>query len=203
MHRALHKPICGGHDFLKPFEFHELEDGGLSFDTGKEAEYPFKLCEAFAGATGACFKGLQGDLIPAAPSCRAEWILNKLLMSTKHFTKSEVLDVVLPEVTNLINSLAEGIEKEHLHSLLGLADFRGSDVRLLTETLADGSRQHIPYPASIWRWECVQSYPWAEKQHIIILEFMFLFALFLHLLFQSSFIPSVLFTFLVAECVIV
>ena len=92
-------------------------------------------------------------------------------MSTRHLTKSEILDVVLHELTNLINSLSKGDEKEHLHSLLRLADFRGSDVTLLTETLVDGSRQHIPYPASIWRWDRVQSYPWAEKQHINILEF--------------------------------
>ena len=55
LHRALHKPTCGGHDFLKPFEVHELEDGGLSFDTEKEAGYPFKLCEAYASATVAYF----------------------------------------------------------------------------------------------------------------------------------------------------
>jgi len=56
LHRALHKPTCGGHDFLKPFEVHELEDGGLSFDTEKEAEYPFKLCEVYASATVAFLK---------------------------------------------------------------------------------------------------------------------------------------------------
>ena len=172
MHQALHKPTCGGHDYLKPFEVHELEDGRLSFDTEKEAEYPFKLCEVYARATTAYFKDIKGDIIPAAPSCRAGWILNKLLLSTKHLTKSDILDVVLPALTNLINSLSKGNEKEHLHSLLRLADFRGSDVRLLTETLVDGSRQHIPYPAPIWRWECVQSYPWGEKQHINILEFI-------------------------------
>ena len=43
LHRALHKPTCGGHDFLKPFEVHELEDGCLSFDIKKEAEYLFNL----------------------------------------------------------------------------------------------------------------------------------------------------------------
>ena len=128
-------------------------------------------CEIYASATVAYFEELRGELIPAAPSCRAEWILNKLVMSTKHLTKSEILDAVLPELTNLINSLSKGNGKEHLHSLLGLVDFRGSDVRLLTKTLVDGSRQHIPYPAFIWRWECVQSYPWAEKQHINILGF--------------------------------
>ena len=71
-------------------------------------------------------------------------------MSTKHLTKSEILGVVLPELTNVINSLSKGNEKEHFHSLLGLADFRGSDVRLLTEALVDGSRQHTPYPASTY-----------------------------------------------------
>ena len=183
LHQALHKPTCGGHDYLKPFEVHELEDGRLSFDTEKEAEYPFKLCEVYARATTAYFKDIKGDIIPAAPSCRAGWVLNKLLLSTKHLTKSDILDVVLPELTNLINSLSKGNEKEHLHSLLRLADFRGSDVRLLTETLVDGSRQHIPYPASIWRWECVQSYPWGEKQHINILECYCIFDIFSHMLF--------------------
>ena len=67
---------------MKPCEVHELEDGGLCFDIEKEAEYPFKLCEIYAGATVAVFKNLRGELIPAAPSCTAEWILNKLLMST-------------------------------------------------------------------------------------------------------------------------
>ena len=80
-------------------------NGGLSFDIEKEAEYPFKLCEIYASATVAYFKELKGELIPAAPSCRAEWILNKLLMSTKHPTKSEIIDVVLPELINLINSV--------------------------------------------------------------------------------------------------
>ena len=64
----MHKTTCGGHDGLKPFEVHELEDGGLSFDTEKEAEYPFELCEVYSGATSAYFKELNRDLIPAAPS---------------------------------------------------------------------------------------------------------------------------------------
>ena len=156
---------------MKPFEVHELSDGRLSFDIEEEAEYPFKLCEVYASATAAYFKEIKGEHIPAAPSQRAGWILNKLLLSTKHLTKSEVLDVVLPELTLLINSLFKGNERDHLQNLLRWADFRGSDVRLLTETLVDGSRQHIPYPAGVWRWECVQSYKWREPQHINVLEF--------------------------------
>ena len=41
LHRALHKPTCGGHDFLKPFGVHELEDGGLSFDSEKGGRVSF------------------------------------------------------------------------------------------------------------------------------------------------------------------
>ena len=59
-----------------------LGDGVLSFDTGKEAGYPLKLCEVYAGATSAYFEELKGDLIPAAPSCRAGWVLNKLFVGT-------------------------------------------------------------------------------------------------------------------------
>ena len=59
---CLHKPTCGGHDFLKPFEVHELEDGGLSFDTEKEAEYHFKLCEIYAGAIVAFLNRIKGTL---------------------------------------------------------------------------------------------------------------------------------------------
>ena len=70
----------------------------------------------------------------------------------------------------MINRFSKGNEKEHVHSLLRLADFRGSDARLLKEVLVDGSRQYIPYPASIWRWERVRSYPWGGKQHINVLE---------------------------------
>ena len=76
--------------------------------------------EIYASATVAYLKELRGELILAAPSCRAERIHNKLLMSTKHLTKSEILDVGPPELTNLINSLSKGDEKEHLHSLLRL-----------------------------------------------------------------------------------
>ena len=61
---------------------------------------------------------------------------------------------------------------EHVRALLNKADFRGSDVRLLIQTLVEGSRQQIPYPAPIWDWKCVQSYQWQESQHINVLEFI-------------------------------
>ena len=44
-------------------------------------------------------------------------------------------------------------------------------MRLLIQTLVEGSRQQIPYPAPMWDWKCVQSYQWQESQHINVLEF--------------------------------
>ena len=40
---------------------------------------------------------------------------------------------------------------------------------LLIQTLVEGSRQQIPYPAPIWDWKCVQS---DESRHINVLEFV-------------------------------
>ena len=64
----------------------------------------------------------------------------------------------------MIQNLPRGNEHEHVKALLKKADFRGSDVRLLIQTLVEGSRQQIPYPAPIWEWKCVQSYQWQEPR---------------------------------------
>ena len=49
LHRALHKPDCGGHPGLLPYEVHEVQ-GGLQFDTTAEAEYPWRMCRVYAQA---------------------------------------------------------------------------------------------------------------------------------------------------------
>eukprot|EP00959_Pyramimonas_sp_CCMP1952_P363460 7611296-Pyramimonas_sp.AAC.1 len=46
-----------------------------------------------------------------------------------------------------MGALAQGQEPAHLRSLLEVTDYRGSDVRLLSSTLLDGSRQLLPCPA--------------------------------------------------------
>ena len=43
-------------------------------------------------------------------------------------------------------------------------------MRLLIQTLVEGSRKQIPYPAPIWEWKCVENYQWQESQHTIVLE---------------------------------
>jgi hypothetical protein len=135
-----------------------------------EAEYPWGLCEAYARATKAYFSDMLLEVIPTAPSSRGSWFLGKLLTSAKHLSKAEVVQEVLPELESMLRSLTRGQEMSHLKALLNKADFRGSDVRLLSQTLVDGSRQQIPYPAPIWDWKCVQSYQWQESQHINVLE---------------------------------
>ena len=56
--------------------------------------------------------------------------------------------------------------------ILEYVDFKGSDVRLKNGTVLDGPRQAVPYPAFIWDWKCVQSYSWAQSQHINVLELL-------------------------------
>ena len=71
----------------------------------------------------------------------------------------------------MIESLERGEEDGHLRRLVQFADANGSDVRLDTQVLLEGSRQVAPYPAFIWEWRPCQSYAWDQTQHINILEF--------------------------------
>ena len=70
----------------------------------------------------------------------------------------------------MIRSAVPGQEAEHLKGMIKFIEFKGSDVRLETGSLLEGSRQPVPYPAPIWDWKVVQSYPWRQTQHINVLE---------------------------------
>ena len=63
-----------------------------------------------------------------------------------------------------------GACRRWLQDLLRRAHHRGSDVHLESQTLADGTSQIYPYPASAWNWSSVQEYPWAVVQHTNALE---------------------------------
>ena len=78
---------------------------------------------------------------------------------------------VVEEISKLLESMQAGGELTHLTSMARAADYRGSDVHLLTQTLVEGCRQAIPYPAFAWDWKEVQAYRWAQTQHINALEF--------------------------------
>eukprot|EP00959_Pyramimonas_sp_CCMP1952_P061821 1291833-Pyramimonas_sp.AAC.1 len=55
---------------------------------------------------------------------------------------------------------------DHLRALLKHADYKGSDVRLSSKSLLDGSRQEWPYPALAWQRVTRMAYKWREAQHI-------------------------------------
>eukprot|EP00959_Pyramimonas_sp_CCMP1952_P121607 2542751-Pyramimonas_sp.AAC.1 len=68
--------------------------------------------------------------------------------------------------------MVQGKELDHLHELLRHADYRGSDVRLVSGQLVDGCRREFPCPAPAWRWETIMACPWRQQQHINVLEFI-------------------------------
>ena len=112
----------------------------------------------------------ETKLVPQMPDLRNRWLLAALLSATKGLAKGGA-GQVLAEVTHMIESLERGEEDGHLRRLVQFADANGSDVRLDTQVLLEGSRQVAPYPAFIWEWRPCQSYAWDQTQHINILEF--------------------------------
>ena len=72
----------------------------------------------------------------------------------------------------MIKNLERGKERGHLKRLVQFADANGSDIRMDTQVILEGSRQMAPYPAFVWEWRPCQSYAWEEVHHINLLEFM-------------------------------
>ena len=172
LHQTFHQPWCPGCPGLLGYGVRETPQGQLLFDTEEEAEYPFPFCRRYAKVVAAALGELEGKSIPAAPAARDEWILQWLARSTPRLAKPEVIAVVAPRVLEVLRTMVAGDEEAHLRWLLRRTDHRGSDVRLLSQTLVDGSRQEAPYPALAWNWETVAAYPWRQAQHINVLEFV-------------------------------
>ena len=59
----------------------------------------------------------------------------------------------------------------HLKGLMGWIDTRGCHVCLDSNETVGGT-QTAPYPAFIWHWQTIMSYPWKVPQHINVLEFL-------------------------------
>ena len=174
LHAALHSPQClGYHDHeLLEYGVKETADGSLLFDTEEEAEYPFSLCLAYAKAVKATIREWSLMSIPPSFSLRARWMEDMLLNhATKLLSKQEVTDDIMPTLVDLLQGMEPGAETDHLHELLRMGDFRGTDVILCSQTPLDTSRQIVPYPAFAWKWQTVQSYEWKQAQHINALEF--------------------------------
>ena len=174
LHHALHAEYCPGHPpgELLDYTVNWDTSGALVFDTESEAEYPFRLCVAYAQAVQAAVKEWQSIALPATLSDQADWLVNSFRHgATKRLAEHQVSDVVTPILMRLVNSMKPGKEFTHLKFLLKSGDYRGSDVIISSQEVLAEDRQLSPYPAFAWKWESVQSYPWAQHQHINVLEF--------------------------------
>ena len=108
--------------------------------------------------------------LPTSPSLWTASLGSQLSGSTRRLQRAPVQESVVPVLADLLGTMQPGQELEHLKFLLRWADHRGSDVRLLTNSVIHGSSQPAPYPAFAWDWESFQQYPWRATQHINVLE---------------------------------
>jgi hypothetical protein len=113
--------------------------------------------------------------LPVGHQDQRSWVLDALRHSTKGLSKPGVALFAAEAVMSLIATMCPGNEIAHLQGLLNIIDFRGSDVRLDSGVILEGSRQPTPYPAICWDWAVVQSYGWQQHQHINVLELLAFF----------------------------
>ena len=94
-----------------------------------------------------------------------------LLKATSRLKEEVDTTGLVSHLLATVDGLVSGEEAEHLFHILKVADCRGSDVELDSQSVFDGSCQVWPYPAFVWQWTVVQSYPWRLTQHINVLDF--------------------------------
>ena len=116
------------------------------------------------------FENLRKDCLPAGEDGQKIWVLNCLRHSTRGLSKRGFAEEASEVVGKMLRSAVAGKEIEHLRNMLTFIDFKGTDVRLETGSLPEGSRQPVPYPAPIWDRKVLQSYPWRQSQHINVFE---------------------------------
>ena len=168
LHRALHKPDCGGHPGLLPYEVHEVQVG-LQFDTTAEAEYPWRMCRVYAQALKS-----QLQLLSPSPSAgvfdEEGEIMAALRSSTRGLQNPVIASRAAMRVLEVIRSMVPGKEKELLKTMLRHIFLRDTDVKLLSSA-EDGSQSMMsPYPAFKWDWKVKLAFAWRQHQHINILE---------------------------------
>ena len=98
------------------------------------------------------------------------WVSVDLAKSTKRLQEEPAATPVTRVIESVLTTLSVGNEIDHLWALLSWADYRGCDVRLSTSELQGELRQTVPYPATVWNWKTVMSYPWFHENHINVLE---------------------------------
>ena len=77
--------------------------------------------------------------LPTSPSLWTAWLGSQLSGSTRQLQRAPVQESAVPVLADLLATMQPGQELEHLKFLLRWADHRGSDVRLLTNSVIHGS----------------------------------------------------------------
>ena len=113
----------------------------------------------------------NGSSLPIVPSARQEWLCTALRKASNRLGAELETSSLLTYLVNMVGAITIGQETEHLHEMLRMADYRGSDVRIDSQVILDHGVQVWPYPAFVWDWSVTQSYPWKYEQHINVLEF--------------------------------
>ena len=171
LHAALHQDSCPGHAELAEYKVREREDGTLQFDTEEEGAYPEGFNAAYAAVVKHVFNELGCKILPAAPADHGAWVRAELSKSTARLAQAATSSEGAETLLELMASMRPGAEAAHMADLLRLADHRGTQVRI-DQQCALVSRQHFPYPAILWNWATVQSYPWVHGNHINALEML-------------------------------
>ena len=170
VHEVMHLDSCPGHDGLLPYEVHLEDDGSLSFDTAKEATYPWRLCQVFARA-------VKEQLMRQFPSPRGDMpfgsvtaIMSTLRTATKGFQCENHALGAARRIADLMQTMCPGRERDHLKEMLRQVCLRGTDIKLMSEA-EDGSQSVMaPYPAFLWDWKVKLAWKWKQSQHINELE---------------------------------
>ena len=139
--------------------------GGLS-----PSLLPFSFLIFFVVQVRAAVSAKQVDALPLVPSAHAAWIFRALSNSTRGLARPDHASDAANHVLRILSTMRVGREVDHLQKLISLVDFRGSDVRLESGSICEGSRRAVPYPAIAWSWKTIQSYSWTAAQHINVLE---------------------------------
>ncbi|CAK0851598.1 unnamed protein product, partial [Prorocentrum cordatum] len=167
-HKALHVDLFSRGDMSFPWHWHfrhrprRASPLGEGLQSGARARCAGVVRDAPAEWASQC--------LPFAPSRRPRWTPRALAKAAARLARPEVAATVAEDISMLLESMRAGGELEHLTSMARAADYQGADVHLMTQTLVEGRRQAIPYPAFAWDWTEAQAYQRAQTQHINALE---------------------------------
>jgi len=139
--------------------------GEIMVAPSSEAEYPRDFCLVVARRI--CEELEEWfPLLDVEKKGRA-LITADLANATNRF-QGEVLTAATDSVWQMEVAMVAGQERHHLRELIRSCRYRGTDVWL---SLDGSTTDDFPYPAYVWQWRTVMSYPWRSATcHINELE---------------------------------